>query len=160
MRALRRASVAAIAASLASLAAACGSGPGVGTNTCSGVSGSNHAWVIVVHSGGRAVDRCVGFDSASISGATLMKDSKLAYSTQSFGSLGVAFCSVDNEPRHYAGCLPANSPYWSDWLYSGGSWKSVTTTFDKVKVAPGGALGWVYTSPTGSPPPPPAPPAG
>ncbi len=143
----------------AGLAAACGGGSTVGSSTCSGVSGSSHAWLIVVHSGGRAVERCVGFDGGSITGASLMKASKLAYSTQSFGNLGAAFCSIDSEPKHYVGCLPANSPYWSDWVYAGGSWKSVTTTFDKVKVGPGQALGWVYTPPTGSPPPPPRPPA-
>ncbi|HEX6488051.1 MAG TPA: hypothetical protein VF137_04130 [Candidatus Dormibacteraeota bacterium] len=155
---MRRIIVSLVGAAGLALPLACGSHP-VGNGTCSDVSGSNHAWLVVVHGSHQTVDRCVGFDSAAINGIDLMKASQVQYATQKFGSLGDAFCSIDNEPAHYASCLPTNSPYWSDWVYQGGHWKSVTTTFNKVKVSPGGGLGWVYTPPSGNPPAPPNPPS-
>ena len=159
-----RALLGAFAVLLAAGLAACGSSPGVGAATgvqasCSGVAGAHHAFVIVEHANGKVVRACAGFDGATVSGFSLMKDAHLEYQTQS-SQYGPEVCQVDSEPAHYDKCLASNAPYWANWQWNGSAWTMAQTGYAVMKFTDHQALGWVYTPPTGSPAPPPPPPSG
>ena len=125
---------------------------------CAGVAGKYHAFVIVKHADGKVVRACAGFNGATVSGFSLMKDSHLEYQTET-SQYGPEVCQVDNEPAHYDKCLPANAPYWDNWQWNGSGWTQAQTGYSVMKFKDREALGWVYTSPTASPAPPPAPPS-
>jgi len=127
-------------------------------SSCSGVAGKHHAYVVVMHASGTRTTGCVGFDTQSLSGFSLMKDSGIGYQTQST-QYGPAMCEVDGEPAHYAQCLPANAPYWAAWTWNGTDWSLAQQSFADIKFKDHQALGWVYAPFTASPAPPPAPPA-
>jgi hypothetical protein len=146
------------------LAAACGgsSTPAAGASarveqSCAGVLGKHHVYVLVVNQGAVLTTSCVGFDTASIDALTLMKRSLLEFATQKF-SFGTGVCQVDRVPAHYTQCLPENAPYWADWVYHGGSWQMAQTGPEQIKLTDRQTLAWVYTPQSGSPAPPPAPP--
>ena len=145
--------------------AACGTSPDAtqAPNTgvhssCAGVAGAHHAYVIVKHADGKVVRACVGFNSASVTGSSLMQAAHVEYQTQT-SQYGPEVCQVDNEPAHYDKCLPANAPYWANWQWNGSSWSEAQTGYAVMNFTDRQALGWVYTSPTASPAPPPAPPS-
>ncbi|MFZ0217723.1 MAG: hypothetical protein WAM30_17480 [Candidatus Dormiibacterota bacterium] len=152
---------------LAGCAGAGGGGGGGGTSggasavpaTCAGVRAPHHAVVVVTHDTGTTIQRCIGFSTGTISGATLMQKSGIELQSQSF-SYGRAACQIDNQPKHFTQCLPKNAPYWA--LYTlgpgGGVWQSAQAGYATTEVPAGGALGWRYTSPTASPAPLPATP--
>ena len=153
----------ALAAGAAASAACIGGGtasppPKVVHHTCSGLSGKHHSQVVVVHGNGTVVNACVGFDQATMSGFSLMKNSNLELATQPT-QFGPAVCQVDREPAHYDKCLPGNAPYWAAWVWNGQAWSMATTSYADVKLADHQAIGWEYTPQTGSPAPPPQPPA-
>jgi hypothetical protein len=150
------------------IVAACG-GTGAGGGGGGGQSGSqqpacvngkaaHHAYVVVQHQSGATVQRCVGFDGATIGGEELMKQSGVEVQTQTF-SFGKAVCQLDNEPKSFKECLPKNAPYWSLFVFTKDSgWQTPATGYTGVKVADGGALGWHYVPATAaSPSPPPTP---
>lgn len=136
---------------------ACGSSGGQSAlppATCSGVSAPHTASVVVEHSSGTTLQRCVGFSSATISGAKLMQESKFEFATQSY-SFGKAACAIDNQPRHFTQCLPKTGDYWALYVLAPGAhtWKTAQTGYATTTVDPGGALGWRYEPQTASPAP-------
>jgi hypothetical protein len=102
-------------ATLALVIAACGSSsptsPANPVNSCISGGAAHDAYVVVQHLTGASLQRCVGFDSDTIDGQTLMDKSSIEYQVQVF-SFGKAVCQVDNEPKQYSECLPKNQPYW------------------------------------------------
>lgn len=139
------------------LLCACGSGAGRASAppaSCSAVSAPHTATVVVTHSSGTTVQRCVGFSSATISGAKLMQESKFEFATQTF-SYGKAACAIDNQPRHFTECLPKTGDYWALYVLAPGShtWQQAQTGYATITIKPGGALGWRYESQTASPAP-------
>ncbi len=137
----------------------CGGGRTVGTagTGCANAQDAHRAYVVVEHLGGRTVQRCVGFNGATISGATLMRESGLSYQTQTFSGLGPAVCALDGQPAHYSTCFPKGQPYWALYVLKDHHWVNASTGFASIKIGNGGALGWEYEPSSGSPPPPPLP---
>lgn len=143
---------------------ACGSGSGQGPQTaapasCSGVTAPHHAEVVVTHAAGRTVQRCVGFSTATVTGATLMQKSGIQFATQTF-SYGKAACQIDHQPAHFTTCLPKSGDYWALYVWNPGThrWAAAQSGYATTKVKPGSALGWRYESETASPAPLPAAP--
>ena len=145
-------------ATLAFAIASCGGSSTATTSptaSCAKASAAHHAWIVVEHLDGKSVQKCVGFDGATIDGKTLMDESGIVVKTQTF-SFGLGVCSVDNEPKTFTECFPKNAPYWSLWTESNGTWTSAQTGFDAVKLNDKDALGWHFVQPTDpSPAPPP-----
>ncbi len=127
------------------------------SGSCTGVAGAHHARLVVEPVAGKVVARCVGFSGKSLPGLTLLKDSHIEFSTQTF-SFGVAICQVDDVPAHYTKCLPTGQDYWALFLSTNGhKWTSPSVGISDIKVPPGGSVGLRYDSPKGTPAPPPHP---
>ena len=130
-----------------------------GTQSCAGVAGAHHAWVVVQHLDAKVTRKCVGFQADTVPGLDLMRDSGIEYKTQLF-SFGSAVCQVDGEPAQFDQCLPQNAPYWAMFVDDGSGWKAPNVGIADVKIGDKNALGWRYTQPSASPAPPPEPPKG
>jgi hypothetical protein len=125
---------------------------------CVNGGAAHKAYVVVQHTGGTSIQKCVGFDSDQIAGEDLMKKSGVEYQTQAFSGVGKAVCQVDNEPAQFSECFPKDKPFWAMYLsQSGGPWQQGQTAYTAVALKNGDALGWEYQSSTASPPPPPLP---
>lgn len=161
MRGLIRAAAATAAALLLVGCGGAGANPPAPASShpaCAGASKPHRAYVVVQHLDGHSLVRCVGFAADRISGDELMKGSGLVYAAQRF-SFGDAICAIDGEPKGYDTCLPTGAPYWALWISSGvRSYRQAELGYTQVKLGPGEALGWRYTSPTESNPLPPPPP--
>jgi hypothetical protein len=149
----------AASATLALLAAACGSSTpesaATPSSSCAG-SGAGHAYVVVQHLNGSTVQRCVAFSGAAIDGKQLMDRSGINYETQTF-SFGLGVCAVDHEPAQFTQCFPQGAPYWSLFVEQSGAWTAAQTGFDQITLHDKDALGWRYVpaaDQTPSPPPP------
>lgn len=143
-------------ATLALVIAACGgSSPASPTSTCVNAGAAHHAYVVVEHLSGTSVQKCVGFAGDTIDGQALMDQSGIAFQTQTF-SFGKGACSVDDEPAQFSKCFPADKPYWSLFIETGGTWTSATKSYDLVQLHDKEALGWHYVQqadPSPAPPP-------
>jgi hypothetical protein len=137
--------------------------PGVVANpnpatACVNASAPHHAYVVVQHSSGATVQKCVGFAGDTIDGQSLMDQSGITFQTQTF-SFGKAVCSIDNEPAQYEKCFASSGPNWSMFIDSNGSWAVGQTGYadPKVILHDKDALGWRYIAYEPSPSPPPLP---
>ena len=146
-------------ATLALVIAACGSSSPTSqaspASSCANAGAPHHAYVVVQHMSGTSLQKCVGFTGDTIDGQTLMDQSGVKYQSQTF-SFGKAACQVDNEPVQYSKCFPANLPYWSLFIETGGAWASATKSYDVLQLHDKEALGWHYvqqTDPSPAPPP-------
>jgi hypothetical protein len=133
-------------ATLAIITAACGGTPQTASTTptasCSG-TGTEHAYVVVEHSSGQSIQRCVAFGGGTMTGKQLMDQSGIPYQTQTF-SFGLGVCAVDNEPRQFTECFPKGAPYWSLFVEHADGWAAAQTGFDQVQIGDHDALGWRY----------------
>jgi hypothetical protein len=124
-------------------------------------AGSTHRVALVVeHGDGRVIRICVGFPAtASTTNAlAVLQSSGVENGTQSYGSLGMAICQIDNEPAQYTTCLPAAGSYWVLFIsHAGGAWSTSSLGASFAKVASGDGVGFRYDPQTGSYPPPPSP---
>lgn len=151
---------------LAALGAALGLGAAVpgapGHPTCAQAAGEHHAAIVVEHSSGATLTRCVSFSGDSISAQQAMDMSGVEYQTSTYGGgLGAAVCQVDYEPRTYPpGCWTSTSPYWGMYISrAGGGWAVSQRGISSQTLSDGDALGWHYqpqSGPGGGPPPSPA----
>jgi len=124
--------------------------------SCANSGAPHHAYVIVQHLSGASLQRCVGFDGATIDGQTLMDQSGVEYQAHPL-STGKAVCQVDNEPAQVSQCFPPQQPYWALFVESSGRWANATGGFTEAKLHDGDALGWHYVAaadPSPAPPPP------
>ena len=145
-------------ATLALVSAACGSSsptsPANPVNSCINAGAAHRAYVVVEHLSGASQQRCVGFDSETIDGQTLMDKSGIEYQVQVF-SFGKAVCQVDNEPKQYSECLPKNQPYWALFVETSGAWATAQTGYTGVTLHGKEAIGWHYVQATETSPAPP-----
>jgi len=127
------------------------------TASCSAVSGTHHARVVVEASPSHVVSSCVGFSAATISAVKLLDKSDIEFGTQSY-SYGLAICQADNAPAHYSSCFSSTGPYWALFTSKdGAAWVAAQVGVSDVTVSPGDSVGLRYDSQTGTPAPPPAP---
>lgn len=157
-----------VAATCLLLVAACGgssaqpastpSGGGQSINTCAKAKASRHlAYLVVQHLSGAAIQRCVGFESDTIGGASVMRGSGIQYQTQEASS-GPVVCQIDHEPSQLGNCLSSDQPHWSLWLETAGQWTVASTDYSQLVLHNREGLGWRYVLPTAtSPAPPPLP---
>jgi hypothetical protein len=146
---------------LAIAAAGCGGSPTTAgsspSSACVNASSPHHAYIVVEHTSGTTVQRCVGFSGDTIDGQSLMDTSKIEYQAQTF-SFGKAVCQVDDEPKTFAQCFPQNQPYWALFVDTGGTWAQAQTGYAQVTLHDRDALGWRYVpSADQNPAPPPLP---
>ena len=139
--------------------AACGGSSSSATaspaGTCINASASHHAYVVVQHLSGTAIQKCVGFTTDTIDGQALMDQSMIQFATQTF-SFGKAACQIDNEPAQFTKCTAPSQPYWSLWVETATKWDYAQTAYTDVKLHDKEAIGWRYVQPTDpSPSPPP-----
>ena len=147
-------------ATLALVIAACGSSSATSsatpTPTCVNAGAPHRAYVVVEHRSGTSLQRCVGFTGDTLDAQALMDGSGIEYQAQTF-SFGKAVCQIDNEPATFSQCLPANQPYWSLFIETGGAWATAQTGYTDVKLHDKEAIGWHYVlyDPNLRPSPPP-----
>jgi len=114
-------------------------------------AGQSHAGLVVEHSDGSVVTRCVAFDALSISGEQLLTVSGVAWSGQTFGAFGVAVCALDAEPVRYAEC-PGADRYWAVFVArAGGSWQLANVGISSLQLGDGDAAGFRYVPSSGVP---------
>mgnify|MGYP006883600618 FL=1 len=90
----------------------------------------NQAGLVIVHSDGRVITRCVAFDEPQISGFALLERAGMAFEVQA-GPLGASVCTLNGEgcPSSNCFCSCTGLPclYWNyyhrtadgSWAYSG-----------------------------------------
>lgn len=122
--------------------------------SCSGVSGTHHARVVVEVSRTKIVSSCVGFSSTTISAVDLIKKSGIEFGTQT-SSYGLGICQADNVPAHFSTCFPSDAPYWALFTSrDGAKWVEADVGVSHITVHPGDSIGLRYDSASASPPPP------
>lgn len=143
--------------SLAALLSACGGGTSASPSSaasadasCSSVSGTHHARVVVEVSRTEIVSSCVGFSSPTISAVKLLDDSDIEFGTQS-SSYGLGICQADNVPAHYTTCFPSDAPYWALFTsHDGAAWVEAQVGVSDITVHPGDSVGLRYDSQSGT----------
>jgi hypothetical protein len=114
-------------------------------------AGAHHAALVVEHGDGSVVGRCVGFDTATITGEELLNRSGLAWSSQTFGGFGDAVCALDGEPAHYLDCL-GKDRYWAVFVArAGGSWQLANVGISTLTIHDGDAEGLRFDPASGVP---------
>lgn len=148
------------AVTLVTLISACGGSPSAGSaspaSTCVNASAAHRAYVVVQHSSGNTVQKCIGFAGDTIDGQALMDQSGITFQTQTF-SFGKAVCQIDNEPITFDKCFATSGPNWSLFVESTGLWSVGQTSYTQVTLHDKDALGWRYIAYEASPSPPPLP---
>lgn len=139
---------------LASCDAMCGSSPRPAASlqhniNCVDASAPHHAYVVVQHSSGAWIERCVGFAPGFIDLPTLMSRAGIQY--QADGS-GVA--AVDDEPA----AATAGQMRWVLFIANATRWTLSHQAFADVRVTDAQTAGWRYVSAAdANPAPPPFP---
>jgi hypothetical protein len=153
----------ALAIGAVTLISACGGSPSTSSassaspaSSCVNATAAHRAYVVVQHSSGTTVQKCIGFAGDTIDGQALMDQSGIAFQTQTF-SFGKAVCQIDSEPGTYDKCFATSGPNWSLFTESNGTWSVGQTSFTQVTLHDKDALGWRYMAYETSPSPPPLP---
>ena len=109
----------------------------------------HRAGLLIEHSGGRLVTRCVTFMEEQISGFQLIQRSGISYQAQSYGSMGEAICQLDGEPTPVpANCL-GTGPYWQYLHRAGTRWVPSQLGASGWMLHEGDMDGWHYTDGAG-----------
>jgi hypothetical protein len=139
---------------------ACGGSPSTSSaspaSSCVNATAAHRAYVVVQHSSGTTVQKCIGFAGDTIDGQALMDQSGITFQTQTF-SFGKAVCQIDKEPSTYDKCFATSGPNWSLFTESNGAWTVGQTSYAQVTLHDKDALGWRYMAYETSPSPPPLP---
>jgi hypothetical protein len=146
-----------LAIGLGAASAAAQAGPA--TPLCAAAAGVNHVGIVVEHGDGAVIRRCVSFTTPTINALTVLHDSGIQYSTSGFGGgLGEAVCQIDNEPTHYASCLPSSGSYWVFFVAgSNGIWTASAHGASTTTLSDGDDVGFRYDPLAGADPPPASP---
>lgn len=111
----------------------------------------HHAGLVIQHSSGRLLTRCVAFAEAQITGMQLIERSNVSYQAQTFGSMGSAICQLDGEPS----LVPSNcfgyGPYWQYFHWQGG-WRQSMLGASSSMLRDGDIDGWRYADGAGQAP--------
>ncbi|MEO6795716.1 MAG: hypothetical protein ABI401_07775 [Candidatus Dormibacter sp.] len=113
----------------------------------------HHAALVVEHSGGRLITRCVAFTEDQISGLQLIQRSGLEYRAESFGSLGSAMCQLDHEPTTVPADCFGSGPYWQYFHRSASGWGQSAMGAGSSALRDGAMDGWHYAAGASQPPP-------
>ena len=106
----------------------------------------HHAALLIQHSSGSLITRCVAFAEDQITGLQLLERSGVQYEAQSFGSVGSAICQLDREPSSVpSGCF-GSGPYWQYFHHRGGGWQTSTLGAGSSPLRDGDMDGWRYAS--------------
>jgi hypothetical protein len=112
----------------------------------------HHAGLIIEHSSGRLLTRCVAFAEAQITGMQLIERSNVTYQAQTFGSMGSAICQLDGEPASVPSNCFGSGPYWRYFHWQGG-WRQSMTGASSSMLRDGDIDGWRYAAGAGQAPP-------
>jgi hypothetical protein len=128
-------------------------GPGAAA-TCVAASGDRVA-VVVQHSNGATLSRCVSFAADSITGEQALSKSGIQAGTLPSGGFGVAVCQLDGEPTSYPpSCWTGTSLFWALFVArGGGSWQYSSVGISSIVLHDGDALGFRYQSQSTHTPP-------
>ncbi|HEV2012800.1 MAG TPA: hypothetical protein VGR77_02800 [Candidatus Dormibacteraeota bacterium] len=104
----------------------------------------HHAALVIQHSGGSVLARCVAFAEEQITGLQLIERSDVQYQAQSFGSIGSAMCQIDREPSTVPpGCFGSGA-YWQYFHRQGGGWQASPVGASSSLLRDGDMDGWRY----------------
>jgi hypothetical protein len=104
----------------------------------------HHAALVIQHSSGSLIARCVAFAEDQITGLQLVERSGVQYEAQSFGSVGSAICQLDREPSTVpSGCF-GSGPYWQYFHRQGGGWQTSAFGASSSVLHDGDTDGWHY----------------
>jgi hypothetical protein len=113
---------------------------------------SHRAALVIEHSNGSLVERCVTFAAQAISGLQLIQLAQVEYRTQGFGEMGQAVCQLDFEPAQVpSGCF-GNGPSWEYYRETASGWSLSGSGASASTVHDGDVDGWHYAA--GPQPPP------
>jgi len=117
----------------------------------------NRAGLVVVHSDGRVLTRCVSFSEEQITGLTLLQRSGLSFTSAS-GPLGSTVCALDGEgcPASDCFCECKGTPcgYWTYFSRSPeGGWVYAHVGASMRQVHDGDVDAWVWGNGHQLPPP-------
>lgn len=116
--------------------------------------------LVVEHGSGAVLTRCVGFDTASLTGEQVLQLSGVEYQGAQYGgNLGKAVCQIDYEPQTYpSGCFNSTSPYWAMFVSrAGGPWAVSSLGVSSQVFRDGDAEGWRFDPQNGAAAQPPSP---
>jgi len=113
---------------------------------------AHHAALVIQHSGGSLLTRCVAFAEAQITGLQLIERARVEYQAQQFGSMGSAMCQLDREPSTVpSGCF-GSGPYWQYFHRQGEGWRASTVGASSSVLHDGDVDGWRYAAGTNQTP--------
>lgn len=113
----------------------------------------HHAALVIEHSSGRLLSRCVSFLEDQISGLQLVQRSGIEYQTRPFGSLGEAVCQLDNEPQPVPTNCFGTTATWQYFHRTAAGWTPSQAGATDSKVSDGAMDGWHYAGGGWQPPP-------
>jgi hypothetical protein len=113
----------------------------------------HHAALVIEHSSGRVITRCVGFVEDQITGFQMIQRSGVQYQAQTFGSMGSAVCQLDNEPSPVPSDCFGSGPYWQYSRRQAAGWQPSAVGASGSAVHDGDMDGWRYAAWSGQTPP-------
>ena len=112
----------------------------------------HHAGLVIEHSSGRLLMRCVAFAEAQITGMQLIERSNVEYQAQPFGALGSAVCQLDGEPSTVPSNCFGTDAYWQYFRRQPIGWQPSTQGASVSVLHDGDLDGWHYAAGTAQPP--------
>lgn len=114
---------------------------------------SHRAALLIEHSNGSLIARCIAFAEEAISGLQLIERSGIQSRTQPFGDVGVAVCQLDFEPAQAPENCFGSGPYWQYYRHAASGWRLSATGASGTPVHDGDLDGWHYAAGPQAPPP-------
>jgi hypothetical protein len=106
----------------------------------------HHAALVIQHTSGSFITRCVAFAEEQINGLQLVQRSGVEYEAQDFGSIGSAMCQLDQEPLTVPpGCF-GSGPYWQYFHRQGAGWQASVVGASSSVLHDGDMDGWRYAA--------------
>ena len=114
----------------------------------------HHAALVIQHSGGGVLTRCVSFMEDQISGLQLIQRSGVQYQVRTFGTIGTAVCQLDNEPTPVPSSCFGAGPYWQYSHRTAAGWQPSGVAASAWVLRDGDMDGWRYAAGAAQTPPP------
>ena len=113
---------------------------------------THRAALVIEHSNGSLIERCVAFAEEAISGLQLIQRSGVEYQAQTFGDLGAAVCQLDLEPAQVPANCFGSGRSWQYYRETSSGWSPSSSGAGGSTVHDGDVDGWHYAA--GPQPPP------
>jgi hypothetical protein len=113
----------------------------------------HHAALVIQHSSGRVLSRCIAFAEEQLTGLELIQRSGIQVQTQSFGTIGSAVCQLDREPAQAPADCFGSGAYWQYSRRRGTGWQPSDLGASRSVVRDGDMDGWRYAAGSGQAPP-------